>query len=90
VQSNSIPTIPPPFRVQLQVYLDCPDVTVPLMIRVGSTADGGYSNTISGPAGVVEQLIIEPQTYYISVSHPSISHRVEILGWIDDALRRGQ
>src|SRR5213594_2743265 len=76
MHSDNIPTIPPPFRVHLQLFLDSDDTTVPLMARVAADAEGHYSNTVSGPAGVVEQLIIEPQTYYVSVSHPSISYRV--------------
>ena len=87
IQSNNIPTIPVPFRLRLQVYLDSEDNTVPLMIRVAADAEGHYSNTVSGPAGVVEQLMTEPQTYYVSVSHPSINYRIGVLGWID---RRGK
>jgi len=57
------------------------------MVKVAADKDGHYSNTVAGPAGVIEQLIIEPQTYYVSVSHPSIKWSVHVLGWSD---RRGR
>jgi hypothetical protein len=90
IQSNNIPTIPTPFRVKLQVYLSSEDKTVPLMLRVAANAEGHLANTVGGPAAVVEQMIVEPQTYYVSVPDPSVRYRIEVVGWVDDALRRGQ
>lgn len=87
VKSNGFPALQEPMTARLQFQLHSDDNTVPLMVRVAADKDGHYSNTVAGPAGVVEQLIIEPQTYYVSVSHPSIKWSAHVLGWID---RRGQ
>jgi len=62
IESKNIPTIPPPFRARLQIYLDSDNKAVPLMVRVASTADGHYASSVGGPAAVVEQMIVEPQT----------------------------
>lgn len=87
VQSNGFPALDKPMTVRLQFDLSSNDNTLPLMVRVAADKEGHYSNTITGPAGVVEQLIIEPQTYYVSVSHPSIKWKAEVLGYMD---RRGK
>lgn len=87
VRSQGFPNLGKPMTVKLQFHLHSDDNTIPLMVRVASDKEGHHPNTVAGPAGVVEQLIIEPETYYVSVSHPSISWKAEVLGWID---RRGQ
>ncbi len=87
VKSNGFPALPEPMTALLQFQLHTDDNTVPLMVRVAADKDGHYSNTVAGPAGVVEQLITEPQTYYVSVSHPSIKWSAHVLGWKD---RRGR
>jgi len=87
VKTNGFPALPEPMTAQLQFHLHSEDNTVPLMVRVAADKDGHYSNAVAGPAGVVDQLIIEPQTYYVSVSDPSISWTAHVLGWTD---RRGQ
>lgn len=87
VKSNSFPALPERMTALLQFQLHSDDNTVPLMVKVAADKDGHYSNTVAGPAGVIEQLIIEPQTYYVSVSHPSIKWSVHVLGWSD---RRGR
>jgi SOS-response transcriptional repressor LexA len=81
VKSNGFPAMDKPMKVRLQLHLHSDDNTIPLMVRVAADKDGHYSNTVAGPAGVVEQLIKEPQTYYVSVSHPSINWRAEVLGF---------
>ena len=71
-------------RVQSQVHLNGDDNTIPLIIGlVAADKEGQYSNTAAGPDAVVEQPIIEPQTYYVSVSHPSLRWTAEVLAWID-------
>ena len=87
VKSNGFPALPEPMTALLQFQLHSDDNTVPLIVRVAADKDGHYSNTVAGPAGVVEQLITEPQTYYVSVSHPSIKWSAHVLGWKD---RRGR
>ena len=83
IKSNGFPNLEKTMRVTLQFHLTSEDNTIPLMVKVAANEKGSYSNTIAGPAGVVEQLIIEPQTYYVSVSHPSIQWESGVLGWKD-------
>jgi hypothetical protein len=87
VQSTGMPSGLAPFRVQLQFMLHSDDNTVPLMVRVAADAQGSFQSTAAGPAAVVEQWITEDQTYYVSVSHPSITWSAGVLGWTD---RRGR
>jgi hypothetical protein len=46
-----------------------------------------YPTTVSGRASIVDQLLLEDATYYISVAHPSIRWKASVLGWVD---RRGR
>ena len=66
-------------KLQFKLWSD--DNTIPLMIRVASTADGKIMNEVAGPSGVVEQMMIEKQTFYVSFSHPSIRYEVAVLGY---------
>jgi len=86
VESNGFPNIGKPMMVKLQFQLTSHDNTIPLMVKIASNDKGSYPNTVTGPAGIVEQLIVEPQTYYVSVSHPSIKWQVSVLGWKDPDL----
>lgn len=79
VKSEKIPKLDKPIKVTIQFQLFSSDNTIPLMVRVAADKDGHYSSTVAGPAGVVEQLIIEPQTYYVSISHPSITWNAAVL-----------
>lgn len=83
VVSNGFPWLGKPMRVQIQLELHCDDNTVSLAARVAATESGGYQNSIGGAAGVVDQLIIEEGTYYVSVSNPGITWSSSILGWND-------
>jgi hypothetical protein len=87
VKSNGFPALPHPMTALLQFQLHSDDNTVPLMVRVAADREGHYENIATGPAAVVQQLILEPQTYYVSVSHPSITWSAHVLGWKD---RRGR
>jgi len=66
-------------RLQFKLWSD--DNTIPLMIRVASTADGSVMNEVAGPSGVVEQMMIEKQTFYVSFSHPKLRYEVSVLGY---------
>lgn len=68
-------------KAQIQFRLWSDDPAVPLMLRVASTPEGGYMQEVSGPSGVVEVLILEPQTYYFCVSHPNVRHEVSVTGF---------
>lgn len=66
-------------RIQFKLWSD--DNTLPLMIRVASQQDGGMTSEVAGPSGVVEQMIVEPQAFYVSVSHPKIRYQVGVSGY---------
>jgi hypothetical protein len=66
-------------RIQLHLWSD--DNTIPLMARVSSTADGTMISEVAGPAAVVEQMMVEPQTFYVSFSHPKVQYRVAVSGY---------
>ncbi len=66
-------------KLQFKLWSD--DNTIPLMIRVASTADGKVVNEVAGPSGVVEQVMIEKQAFYVSFSDPKIRYEVGVLGY---------
>ena len=76
---TSIPPNAVQARIQFRLWSD--DNTIPLMVRVASTADGKIVNEVGGPSGVVEQAMIEPQTFYVSVSDPRVRYDVGVLGY---------
>jgi SOS-response transcriptional repressor LexA len=82
VQSNSIPPLDTTRAIKLQFNLECDDTRIPLMIRTAAGANGKLSTTVAGSSGVINQLITEKQTFYVSVSHPSIKTRIQVLGYI--------
>ena len=51
------------------------------MIRIASEQKGTMVQELSGPSGVAEQRIIEPQTFYVSLSHPRIQYEIGVLGF---------
>lgn len=80
---NAADQIPPvaPLVVRIEVHLHSDDIRVPLMARVAADFSGEFSETVSGQAGVAQVIISVPQTYYVSVSHPSIRWRSRAVGW---------
>ena len=86
IKSDNFPDIGVPMMVKLQITLHSSDNTIPLMARIASDSQGHHSNTVSGPAAVVEQLIIEPVTYYVSVSDPKIGYKIYAMGWTNPGL----
>jgi hypothetical protein len=79
VQSNSISPLDTIRAIKLQFNLECDDPTIPLMIRTAAGANGKLASTVASSSGVINQLITEKQTFYVSVSHPSIKYRVKVL-----------
>ena len=77
--SASMPAIAGIAKIQYKLWSD--DRNVPLMIRVASAQDGTMVQELSGPSGVVEQRITEPQTFYVSLSHPRIQYEIGVLGF---------
>jgi hypothetical protein len=82
VQSNSIPPLDTIRAIKLHFNLESDDTTIPLMIRTAAGANGKLSTTVAGSSGVINQLITEKQTFYFSVSHPSIKAQIQVLGHI--------
>jgi hypothetical protein len=66
-------------RIQYKLWSN--DHKVPLMIRIASEQDGTMVQELSGPSGVVEQRITEPQTFYVSLSHARIQYEIGVLGF---------
>jgi hypothetical protein len=77
--SKSIPPNASIAKIQFRLWSE--DNSIPLIIRVASEKDGKIMNEVAGPSGVVEQLITEKQTFYISFSHPGIRYEIGILGF---------
>ncbi len=77
--SASMPPMAGIARIQYKLWSD--DRNVPLMIRVASEQDGKMVQELSGPSGVAEQMITEPQTFYVSLSHPRIHYEIGVLGF---------
>jgi hypothetical protein len=83
VKSKGIPVGIGIRHITVQYKLAASDPKTPLLIRFAATAVGGYPKELSGPSGTADLLLVEPETYYVSVSHPSISYEVGVLGWRD-------
>ncbi len=66
-------------KIQYKLWSD--DQSVPLMIRIASEQKGTMMQELSGPSGVAEQRITEPQTFYVSLSHPRIQYEIGVLGF---------
>ena len=82
VQANSIPPLDKIYAIQLHFKLESDDTTIPLMIRTAAGANGKLASKVVGSSGIINQLITEKQTFYVSVSHPSIKYRIKVLGHI--------
>lgn len=80
--SQSIPPTAIGAKVQYRLWTE--DATIPLMIRIAANAEGHFGGEHSGPSGVVEQMITEPQAFYISFSHPHVQFEVQAIGWKDN------
>jgi hypothetical protein len=83
VQANSIPPLDTIYAIQLHFKLESDDTTIPLMIRTAARANGKLASKVVGSSGIINQLITEKQTFYVSVSHPSIKYRIKVLGYIE-------
>jgi hypothetical protein len=57
------------------------DITIPLMIRTAAYQDGEIMNEVAGPSGVINQMLAEPCTFYVSLSHPTIKYQISISGF---------
>jgi hypothetical protein len=83
VQANSIPPLDTIWGVRLHFNLQSDDTRIPLMIRTAAGANGKLATKVVGSSGVINQPISEKQTFYVSVSHPSIKYRIKVLGYIE-------
>jgi hypothetical protein len=77
--SKAIPPIAASAKVQYRLWSQDPNI--PLMIRVASRQDGTMTQEMSGPSGVAEQMITEPQTFYVSLSHARVQYEIGVLGF---------
>jgi len=53
----------------------------PLLLRISSNAEGTLSQELSGPSGVAKLMIAEPQTFYVSFSHPMVQYEMSVIGY---------
>lgn len=83
VQANSIPPLDKIWGIRLHFNLESDDTKIPLMIRTAASANGKLSTKVVGSSGIINQPINEKQTFYVSVSHPSIKYRIKVLGYIE-------
>jgi len=65
--------------IQFRLWSD--DITIPLMIRTASNQEGKIMNEVAGPSGVIEQMLTEPCTFYVSLSHPTVKCKISISGY---------
>lgn len=82
IKVNASKSIPPNAsfaRIQYKLWSDDPNA--PLLIRIASEQDGKFMQELSGPSGIVEQMITERQTFYVSFSHPRMRYEVGVLGY---------
>ena len=82
IRVNATESIPPNASfARIQYKLSSDDANVPLMIGVASEQDGKFAQELSGPSGVVEQMITEKQAFYVSFSHPRVRYEIGVLGY---------
>ena len=78
--SSSVPPVCISFvRIQYRIWSDYDGV--PLLIRIASQQDGAMNQELSGPSGVIRQMVTEPQTFYVSLSHPTIKYEISVIGF---------
>jgi hypothetical protein len=77
--NNAIPITATSARIQYRLWTD--EVNVPLLIRLAMTPDGRGCQELSGPSGVIDQLVIDGAKFYVSVSHPKVSYEISVLGY---------
>lgn len=54
---------------------------IPLQLRISSNAEGTLSQELSGPSGVAKLMMAEPQTFYVSFSHPMVQYEMSVIGY---------
>ena len=65
--------------IQYRLWADSEGI--PLLIRFSSNAEGTLSQELSGPSGVAKLMIVEPQTFYVSFSHPMVQYEMAPIGY---------
>lgn len=77
--------IPPTANhINLQYRLGASDGEIPLLIRIASENGSGIIQEYSGPAGVVELMLTNHNTIYVSVYHSDVQLELTVLGWQDN------
>ncbi|HEX7749377.1 MAG TPA: hypothetical protein VF445_11550 [Bordetella sp.] len=76
--------VPPTARfiqIQYRLWSDAP--AVPLQIRIASEKGAGVMVEHSGPAGVINLMLTNQSSIYVSLSHPLVCWELQGLGWKD-------
>lgn len=71
-------------HIRLQYRLNSIDGSIPLLIRLASENGEGIVEEHSGPSGVVNLMLTNHSTIYVSVSHPEAQLELTVLGWEDN------
>lgn len=71
-------------HIKLQYRLTAVDGAIPLLIRITSENGAGVMEEHSGPSGVVNLMLTNHSTIYVSLSHSEVQLELTILGWKDN------
>ena len=66
-------------KIQYRLWSEYEDI--PLMIRISSDAEGKFSQEASGPSGVVELLLTDSQSLYVSLSDTGVNFEIGVVGY---------
>ncbi|MEK6656712.1 MAG: hypothetical protein AABY58_04650 [Nitrospirota bacterium] len=76
---SGVPPTATTAMIQYRLWSD--NENIPLMIRIASDAKAKFSQEASGPSGVIDLLLTEKQTFYVSLSHPHLHFELSVIGW---------
>lgn len=75
----AIPVTAKSAKIQYRLWSEYDNV--PLMIRIATRPDGGFSQEASGPSGIIDLLLTNGQTFYVSLSNPHLHFEIGVTGF---------
>jgi hypothetical protein len=76
---TGIPLLATSAKIQYRIWSDYDNI--PLLIRIASDNEAKFVQEASGPSGVVDLLLTENQTFYVSLSNPHLKFEISIVGF---------
>jgi hypothetical protein len=76
---SAVPVTAKTAKIQFRLW--CENEKIPLLIRIASDRNKKFSEEASGPSGVINLLLTEFQTLYVSVSDPAIQYEISVTGF---------